>query len=326
MRRGKVKHNLVPTDDSPPSQRSVGCSLSSSLCVLCVLCGPFINGCRDPEKPIAVWLTTGVGPSQVVYPRAIAYDKGRDQFVVVDRMARIQRIDRAGKYVADWHMPDSQLGKPVGISVGPDGNIWVPDTHYHRVIVYDPTGKEIRRFGKMGNGPGEFIYTTDIAFDNKGRVFVAEYGEHDRIQVFDINGNYQYEFGKFGQGDGEFSRPQSIVIVHDLLYIADACNHRIVVFTTDGKWVKNIGKVGTAAGEFRFPYGIDVSDGGQLIVTEFGNNRVQKIDPKTGQSLQLWGKAGRQPGELAYPWASAVNGRGEVVVVDAGNNRLQVFR
>jgi DNA-binding beta-propeller fold protein YncE len=70
---------------------------------------------------------------------------------------------------------------------------------------------------------------------------------------------------------------------------------------------------------------LDQDREGNLIVCEFGNNRVQKIDKATGKSLAVWGTAGREPGELAYPWAVAVDKRDRIVAVDAGNNRLQVF-
>jgi DNA-binding beta-propeller fold protein YncE len=65
---------------------------------------------------------------------------------------------------------------------------------------------------------------------------------------------------------------------------------------------------------------------GHLVVCEFGNNRVQRIDKETGRSLGTWGAGGHEPGQLAYPWGVTVDKRGRVVAVDAGNNRLQVFR
>ena len=48
---------------------------------------------------------------------------------------------------------------------------------------------------------------------------------------------------------------------------------------------------------------------GDLIVCEFGNNRVQKIDKQTGRGKATWGGAGREPGQLAYPWGVAVDKR-----------------
>jgi DNA-binding beta-propeller fold protein YncE len=157
-------------------------------------------------------------------------------------------------------------------------------------------------------------------------VFVSEYGDNDRIQVFDRDsGKFLFQFGQFGNGDGQFSRPQSMVIIGDTLYITDSCNHRISVWTTQGSFVRNMCKIGSAGGELRFPYGLDVDSKGRLVVCEFGNNRVQLIDKETGKGLGTWGAGGREPGQLAYPWAVSVDKDDRVVAVDAGNNRLQVF-
>jgi DNA-binding beta-propeller fold protein YncE len=144
--------------------------------------------------------------------------------------------------------------------------------------------------------------------------------------VFSPEGERLYQFGAVGQGDGQFSRPQSMVIDGDLVYITDACNHRLVVFTTDGKWVRNMGSSGSEPGQYRFPYGLDQDVDGNLIVTEFGNSRVQKIDRQTGKAIWVWGRTGRDAGELAYPWAAVSDRNGRVVVVDSGNNRLQIVR
>jgi DNA-binding beta-propeller fold protein YncE len=282
-------------------------------------------GCSRSSTPEEIWCDTGTGPGQVVYPRGIAYSAKDDTVFVVDRMARIQQLDRSGKYLNAWSLPQRQMGKPVGLTVGPDGNVYVPDTHYQRIIVYSHDGKEIRRWGSVGHDDGQFIYPTDVEFDSKGRVFVSEYGDNDRIQVFDQAGNFLYKFGHFGQANGEFSRPQDMVIDGDTIYLTDACNHRIDVFKTDGTWVRNMGSCGSRLGQFRFPYGLDMDREGRLIVSEFGNNRVQMIDKETGKGLKIWGAAGRDPGQLAYPWGVIVDNRDRVVAVDAGNNRLQVF-
>ncbi len=269
--------------------------------LLAAICTLF--GCGHSDLPEEVWCDTGTGPGKVVYPRAISYDAKSDTFYIVDRTAQVQRIDHDGKPMEEWEMPDNIIGKPVGLSVGPDGNLYVPDTHYQRIIVYDPAGKEVRRWGSAGKGPGQFIFPTDIAFDDKGNCYVSEYGDHDRIQVFDMHGNYLRQFGSFGDGDGQFRRPQIMAIVGDTMYITDACNHRICVFKTDGTFIRNMGHVGGGLGEFRFPYGLDID----------------------GKGLATWGHPGRGPGEMAYPWAVVVDKRGRIVAVDGGNNRLQVF-
>ena len=305
-----------------------GCRRSARA-ILCPLFSIFaltINGCGgSSNKPDEIWCEPGTGPVQLVYPRAIAYDDKDDTFFVIDRLAHINHLDRKGAPLNEWKMPEMQAGKPVGVSIGPDGNIYVPDTHYHRVIVYTPQGEEVRRWGSFGHEPGQFIYPTDIEFDAKGNIFVAEYGDNDRIQVFAPDGKFLYQFGKFGDGDGEFVRPQSLLIDGDTIYITDHANHRINVFKTDGTFVRNMCKRGSGLGELRFPYGMTKDSRGRLIVCEFGNNRVQLIDKETGQGLKTWGLGGHEPGQLAYPCGIAVDKHDRVVAVDAGNNRLQVF-
>ncbi len=292
--------------------------------VLGLLLVIIFSGC-DRSKPEAIWCETGTGPAQVVYPRGIAYKPQDDTFFVVDRMARVQHLNQKGDCIGEWRMPKWALGKPVGISVGPDGNVYVPDTHYQRVMVYSPEGTLLRQWGSEGTGPGQFIFPTDIAFDSKGNIFVSEYGDNDRIQVFSPDAKLLYQIGKFGTGPGEFMRPQSMVIDGDVLYVTDACNHRIQVFKTDGTFVRIMGGVGSGPGQFRYPYGLDQDNHGHLIVCEFGNNRCQMIDKQTGHAVKMWGSAGHEPGQLAYPWAIAVDKKDHVVAVDAGNNRLQVF-
>jgi DNA-binding beta-propeller fold protein YncE len=284
----------------------------------------FLSGC-DHTQPEAIWCETGTGPAQVVYPRAIAYKKQDDTFFIIDRMARVQQLSHSGECLHEWRMPKFALGKPVGVSIGPDGDVYVPDTNYQRVMVYSPDGQLLRHWGELGTGPGQFIYPTDIAFDARGNIFVSEYGDNDRIQVFAPDGKFLYQIGRFGSGEGEFNRPQSMVIDGDTIYVADACNHRLQVFKTDGTFVRIIGGVGSQLGQFRYPYGLDEDDRGHLIVCEFGNNRVQLIDQKTGAGIKAWGSGGHEPGQLAYPWGVAVDRRDRVVAVDAGNNRLQVF-
>lgn len=305
-----------------------------------------VAGCRDPARPEAVWCANGTGPAQVIYPESITYDEANDVFYILDRTAHLQRLDHDGRCLADWWLPkwpekpdpnpaiasDGSLLIPnpapldydAELRFGPDGNIWIADGNYHRVEVCAPDGTLIRKFGSPGTGDGQFLLPTDVGFDH-GRVYISEYGGNDRVQVFDMQGKKLFQFGRFGSGDGEFSRPQTMVFDHGRIYITDACNHRIDVFDTDGKWIRSMGSPGSGLGEFRFPYGLAEDRSGHLIVSEFGNNRVQMIDKETGRGLKIWGSTGREPGQFAYPWGVVVDRRGRIIAADAGNDRLQVF-
>jgi len=292
-----------------------------------------LAGCLpdDPSEPSplrtrAIFGSTGTAPGQFAYPRCLAVDEDGQFIYVIDKTARVQRFGLGGEPQLQWQMPEMENGKPTGVSVAPDGRVFVADTHYYRVVAYDREGNEVLRFGGYGEGPGQFIYPTDVAFGREGRLYVSEYGGHDRIQVFTAEGDYLFEFGSFGEGEGQFNRPQSIAFNAEgtELYIADACNHRIVVTDPAGRWLRHFGGAGTGRGQLHYPYGLTVLDDGSLLVCEFGNNRLQRFSAD-GEPRGLFGRLGAGEGELRYPWA--VDAAAETVfVLDSGNNRVQAMR
>jgi len=97
------------------------------------------NGPRHDRNVKGVFGETGMGPGEFSYPRAVAVAPDGSVFVV-DKTARIQRFNPKGEYETSWRMPEWQAGKPVGLSVHPDGRVFVADTHYCRVMIYDRDG------------------------------------------------------------------------------------------------------------------------------------------------------------------------------------------
>jgi len=295
-------------------------------------CVPALTGCddvsstSDTPKVLAAFGQTGRGQGEFIYPRAI--DITNDgSLLVVDKTGRIQRLSTDGKFLAIIKMPLIETGKPTGLSVAPNGNLYVADTHYHRVVVYSPDGKLIDEFGKFGQEDGCFIYPTDVAFSPDGRIFVSEYGGNDRISVFSEQGDFLYCFGSPGSGEGQLARPAALCVdpARKCLYVTDACNHRIAIYDLDGNLLEYIGSAGRAPGQLRYPYDLALLPDGTLVVCEYGNNRLQLFGPDR-RSLAVCGRAGRQSGQLAYPWGVAVDARRRAFIVDAGNNRIQVWQ
>lgn len=308
-----------------------------------------------PIRVLATFGGLGNTPGHLAYPRAIVNDGST--LWVIDRSARLQRFDPlTGDCIDLWMMPDYEMGMPVGITVapGPRGEpaIYVADTHYHRVLIYGipdrrrgrtehemPPPELLASFGSYGFDEGQFVYPTDVAVltadDGRTveRIYVSEYGGGDRVSVYDADHNYLFSFGTYGVGRDkqavEFNRPQALLLDADRreLLVADSRNHRLGRFTLDGELISWIGSpetAGGAPGRFRFPFGLAPLPDGTVMVAEYGNNRVQRIDPVTGESLGMWGVAGRGTGELAYPWSVTVMGD-RTFVLDTGNNRIVAF-
>lgn len=281
-------------------------------------------------RPLDVTLMfggTGRTSGRFYYPRATAISRDGERLYVVDKTGRIQQFDPDGNAERHWRLPEFGNGFPTGLSVDPDsGDLFVADTHEHRILRYTADGLFVGSFGEYGTGDGQFLYPTDIAFGSNGLLYVSEYGGNDRIQVFDRDGVFQFRFLAFGNAIDEVSRPQGLAFDRgtETLWIADSCNHRIVLTDENGQRVDIIGAPGTGPGQLSYPYDIVLQPDGSVLVAEYGNNRVQHL-ARDGTCLGLYGVVGRDEGDLLAPWAIAASSR-HLYILDSGNNRVQVIK
>jgi sugar lactone lactonase YvrE len=82
-------------------------------------------------------------------------------------------------------------------------------------VKFSKDGKFIKAWGKKGSGPGEFDMPHSLAFDSKGRLFVAD-RSNSRIQIFDQDGKFLAEWKQFGRPSGLF------ISKDDTLYSVDS--------------------------------------------------------------------------------------------------------
>jgi len=91
-------------------------------------------------------------------------------------------------------------------------------------------------------------------------------------------------FGKKGKTNGEFYYPTDIQFANDLIYVADAYNHRVQVFDKSAKFKQSIGE----EDNMNAATGIYVTDQ-EIAVTDFENSRVlvYSLSGKLLQSSKL---------------------------------------
>ncbi|MCA9100535.1 MAG: hypothetical protein KDA63_05255 [Planctomycetales bacterium] len=305
--------------------------LGTGLLVGLVFLG-IVAGCDEDldgaaaDQPDLIWSQHGLLNGQLQKPRAMAISAD-DEIYIVDYTARIQVFTPDGKFLRGWTTPDSQFGRPTGLSFDREGRLLVANTHYYQVLIYSPEGELVDTIGGLegtpGHGPGEFGLVTDAVQDSQGNYYVAEYGEYDRIQKFNREGEFLTQWGSQGFEPGQFRRPQNLAVdSDDNVWVVDACNHRVQQFDAEGKLLRIWGEKGDAPGQLYYPYDLLFDDAGNLYISEFGNCRVQKFTPD-GQSLGLWGHEGRRPGELSQPWALVMDSQGRIHVLDTQNHRVQ---
>ena len=92
---------------------------------------------------------------------------------------------------------------------------------------------QLRSFGKLGSGPGEFDEPSGIAVD-EGNVLVCDTG-NNRIQKFTADGHFITAVGTKGSKPLQFRGPNGIAFntSNKKVYIADLANHRIQVLNSD---------------------------------------------------------------------------------------------
>jgi len=77
-----------------------------------------------------------------------------------------------------------------------------------------------------------------------------------------------------------FATPVSVAVDHNqLVYICDMHNHWVKVFSNTGDYVRTIGLRGQGPGDLYGPIYIIFSPGGDLLVNETGNRRLQWFTP-----------------------------------------------
>ena len=269
----------------------------------------------------------GRGNGQFEYPRALAISPVDGHVFVIDKSARVQRFSPEGEHELTWTMPDLENGKPTGIFIDTKNQIWIPDTHYARIIGFDRDGNELFRFGERGEGPGQFIFPTSVALDSNGFIYVSEYGGNDRINKFTPEFEYVLSFANDKAGAGWMNRPQTILIDdEDVIWATDSCGHRICRFDTDGKFLGALKLTwpGDLESGFSYPFGLDEDDEGRLLVADRGNNRIVRLS-KSGMVKGAWGMAGRAATQIRQPWAVGAGDGRRVYCLDSWNNRVQVI-
>ena len=175
-----------------------------------------------------------------------------------------------------------------------------------------------------------------VAVDSSGNVYVTDQG-NNRVQKFTSTGTYISQLGcpsgacSAGSANGQFMGPFGVAVDSSgNVYVADYGNNRVEKFTGTGTYLSQLGcptgacSSGSGNGQFNEPSGVAVDSSGNVYVTDFQNNRVEKFT-STGLFVTKWGSLGSGDGQFDAPYGVAVDGSGNVYVADFGNDRVEKF-
>ena len=99
----------------------------------------------------------------------------------------------------------------------------------------------------------------------------------------------------------------------------------VSVFSPSGKKLRSFGRYGSGPGEFVAPCGVAVDGGGNILVVDNGNHRIQRFTTEGRYSTSV-GRRGSGSLRFLYPTDIALNASNDkVYVVDSDNYRVQVL-
>lgn len=236
-----------------------------------------------------------------------------------------------------------QFDSPMGVAWDPEGRyFYVADTRNNRICVFASSGRFVKQFGGFGIAkplpgaqatwnPGELNYPTDVAVDEQGRVYVADF-YNDSISVFTENGQFLRRFpdpnkivGKGSTGhDGTGIAVTAVAVRDGKVYATDG--YQVFVFTTNGKLVTQFGKPGIGPGDLDHPNGLAIGADGTVYVSDSNHNRVTAFTPS---GKVIWVAGGRidpeealerneaqQTLSLVLPRGATLMGGDELLVAD----------
>ena len=92
---------------------------------------------------------------------------------------RIQTLSPQGKFLGSFGSIGRQAGqfsRPKGIATDKDGNIYVVDTAFGNVQIFNPQHQLLMVIGERttSGGPGKFSLPAGIAIDETGRIYVVD--------------------------------------------------------------------------------------------------------------------------------------------------------
>ena len=289
------------------------------LCLASIIC----LQCASRESPADDTIEFEPVPGFVQLPKgmelgqcsAVAVGNTGDIYLFHRGKHPIVCLNSKGQYLRSWG--DNLFGTPHGLRIDKAGNVWVTDASRHRVYKFDPNGKVLLTLGtgEPGTAADQFDRPTDIAWDTRGNIFVADGYGNSRVMKFSPTGRFITTWGRRGTKPGEFHLPHSIVIdAQGRIIVGDRENNRVQVFDGDGKLL--------AVHSGFAPYGLALDPKGRLFVADGRAAKILRIG-ENGKVEQSWGGLGTAPGKFKMPHMLTLDATGNLFVAEVNGMRLQ---
>jgi DNA-binding beta-propeller fold protein YncE len=279
-------------------------------------------------RPVEKW---GVLPDGMSFVEAtsVAVDGNDDVYVFNRGKHPVIVFDRAGRFKRTWG--EGVFRRAHGITVGPDGTLWLTDDLHHTIRQFTIDGQCLLTIGDPDQpatlqGGKPFNRPTHVAISPKtGDVYISDGYGNSRVHKYDPKGRHLMSWGEPGTDPGCFNLPHNIATdAAGLVYVADRENHRVQIFDPNGRYLAQWNNLHRPCG-----LAADARLGDIFFVGELPTHlAVNKDVPNLGARVsilsikgQLLGRiggrfAGEKPGEFVAPHGCAVDSHGDLYVAE----------
>ena len=210
--------------------------------------------------------TIGKGQLGGVLPGVTFYDK--ENILVSDaNNSNIKMFTIQGQHVRTIDRGSTTF-RPYGITISPDGHIYVCNGANDCVCVFDVNGKFLFSFGSHGSGDEFFDRPRDLCFASDGFLYITDVF-NSRICVYDKDNKFIRKFTTTYQPCFIDATDCEHLIVSS--YVSD----EVMIYTTGGDLVHVFGERGSELGQFNRPTGVSVDSDGLIYIADKFNNRIQ---------------------------------------------------
>ena len=238
-------------------------------------------------------------------------------------------FDREGNFLRSWG--EGLVGRAHGITIGPDGEVWLTDDGNHTIRKFTPEGRLLLTIGDpdkpatLQSGK-PFNRPTHVALSPlTGDLFISDGYGNSRVHKYDPKGRHLFSWGEPGTDPGCFNLPHNIATdAEGLVYVADRENHRVQVFDAEGRYLAQLNNLHRPCGLL-----IDRREGGAIYVGELGTDlAVNQSVPNLGGRVSilslkgdLLGRIGdrfrgEKPGQFVAPHGVVTDSRGDLYVAE----------
>ena len=311
----------------------------------------------------------------LIRPSAVVFDSSGSFYVAESASHVIRKIDTTGHITTvagtgvQGFAGDSGpataalLDSPQGLALDTANNLYIADTHNHRIrkvslltgVISTVAGTGTAGFaGDNGSAVvAELNLPTALAVDAFNHLYVADTGNH-RIRRMDVRtGLISSVVGSGTQGfsgdngpatSAAIDSPTGLAVTGSTLYLSDTHNQRIravdlstgVIRTLAGSGAQGFsGDSGLAsAAALALPRGVSVDSGGNVYFADSENHRIRRVDASSGLITTVAGSGIQDfsgdngpavAASLDSPRGVAFSATSLLTLADTGNQRVRQF-